>query len=317
MFHFSLRQGFPSVQFSHSVMSDSATHGLQHDQLARWCSGKESACRCRRCKRHEFNPWVGKTPWRMAWGPTQYSCLENPMDRGAWMPAIHGVAKSQTWLSDWAHTHTHTHTHTFTHTFYAASGHLDPTIPGLSKDTGPISDLIASHSCQPASSQRPCHHTPSKRTTHLSPRQEAITEHIKKASARQAESSLLFPVIFVLNHLVLRSGLPAGQCAIFLLPFRSTLFLWPSALHPRWQICMVYINMWPYPLISNWFGQWRAASGYQRAEKEVWAFLPLASSPQSVLGLVQPQDWSILRSVGLICATLSFRVWNPFVLGLG
>ena len=123
------------------------------------------------------------------------------------------------------HTHTHTHTHTFTHTFYAASGHLDPTIPGLSKDTGPISDLIASHSCQPASSQRPCHHTPSKRTTHLSPRQEAITEHIKKASARQAESSLLFPVIFVLNHLVLRSGLPAGQCAIFLLPFRSTLFL--------------------------------------------------------------------------------------------
>ena len=203
MFHFSLRQGFPSVQFSHSVMSDSATHGLQHNKLARWCSGKESACRCRRCKRHEFSPWVGKMPWRMAWGPTQYSCLENPMDRGAWMAAIHGVAKSE-----------HTHRHTFTHTFYAASGHLDPPIPGLSKDTGPISDLIASHSCQPASSQRPCHHTPSKHTTHLSPRQETITEHIKKASARQAGSSLLFPVIFVLNHLVLRSGLPAGHCVL-------------------------------------------------------------------------------------------------------
>ena len=32
--------------------------------------------------------------------PLQYSCLENPMDRGAWRTAVHSVAKSQTWLSD-------------------------------------------------------------------------------------------------------------------------------------------------------------------------------------------------------------------------
>ena len=32
--------------------------------------------------------------------PLQYSCLENPMDRGAWWATVHGVAKSQTWLSD-------------------------------------------------------------------------------------------------------------------------------------------------------------------------------------------------------------------------
>ena len=32
--------------------------------------------------------------------PLQYSCLENPMDEGAWWPAVHGVAKSQTRLSD-------------------------------------------------------------------------------------------------------------------------------------------------------------------------------------------------------------------------
>ena len=32
--------------------------------------------------------------------PLQYSCLENPMDRGTWQAAVHGVAKSQTWLSD-------------------------------------------------------------------------------------------------------------------------------------------------------------------------------------------------------------------------
>ena len=32
--------------------------------------------------------------------PLQYSCLENPMDGGAWQGIVHGVAKSQTWLSD-------------------------------------------------------------------------------------------------------------------------------------------------------------------------------------------------------------------------
>ena len=32
--------------------------------------------------------------------PLQYSCLENPMDRGAWWATVHGVTKSQTRLSD-------------------------------------------------------------------------------------------------------------------------------------------------------------------------------------------------------------------------
>ena len=36
--------------------------------------------------------------------PLQYSCLENPMDRGAWWAAVHGVAKSRAWLSDFTFT---------------------------------------------------------------------------------------------------------------------------------------------------------------------------------------------------------------------
>ena len=32
--------------------------------------------------------------------PLQYSCLENSMDRGAWLTTVHGVTKSQTQLSD-------------------------------------------------------------------------------------------------------------------------------------------------------------------------------------------------------------------------
>ena len=41
--------------------------------------------------------------WRWAWQPTQYSCLENPMDRRAWWATVHRVAKSQTWLKTTEH----------------------------------------------------------------------------------------------------------------------------------------------------------------------------------------------------------------------
>ena len=43
-----------------------------------------------------FNPWVRKMPWRRKWQPTPVSCLENPMDRGAWGTTIQGVAESAT-----------------------------------------------------------------------------------------------------------------------------------------------------------------------------------------------------------------------------
>ena len=57
--------------------------------------------------------------------PLQYSCLENPRDRGAWWAAVHGVTKSQTRLSD------------FTFTFH---------FPALEKE-------MATHSILPGESQ--------------------------------------------------------------------------------------------------------------------------------------------------------------------
>ena len=39
--------------------------------------------------------------------PLQYTCLENPMDRGAWRATVHGVAKSRTRLSDFTFTFTY------------------------------------------------------------------------------------------------------------------------------------------------------------------------------------------------------------------
>ena len=41
----------------------------------------------------QFDPWVGKIPEGGNGRPLQYSCLENPMDRGAWWATVHGVAK--------------------------------------------------------------------------------------------------------------------------------------------------------------------------------------------------------------------------------
>ena len=41
-------------------------------------------------------PGSGRSPGGGHGNPLQYSCLENPMDRGAWQATVYGVAKSQT-----------------------------------------------------------------------------------------------------------------------------------------------------------------------------------------------------------------------------
>ena len=44
-------------------------------------------------------PGLGRSPGEGNGNPLQYSCLENPMDRGAWWATVHGIAKSRTRLS--------------------------------------------------------------------------------------------------------------------------------------------------------------------------------------------------------------------------
>ena len=45
-------------------------------------------------------PGSGRSPGEGRGCPLQYSCLDNPMDRGTWQAIVHGVAKSWTWLND-------------------------------------------------------------------------------------------------------------------------------------------------------------------------------------------------------------------------
>ena len=64
--------------------------------------------------------------------PLQYSCLENPMNGGAWWAAVHGVAKSRTGLSDFTFTfHFHALEDMATH-----SSVLAWRIPGMGEPGG-------------------------------------------------------------------------------------------------------------------------------------------------------------------------------------
>ena len=65
--------------------------------------------------------------------PLQYSFLENPMDGGAWWAAVHGVAKSQTRLSDFTFTF---HCHAWEKEMAIHSGVLAWRIPWTGEPSG-------------------------------------------------------------------------------------------------------------------------------------------------------------------------------------
>ena len=56
--------------------------------------GKESSCQCRRHRVMGLIPGLRRFSGVGNGNPFQYSCLRNPMDRGAWWATVHGVEKN-------------------------------------------------------------------------------------------------------------------------------------------------------------------------------------------------------------------------------
>ena len=88
----------------------SPSHGIFQARILEWVTMPSS----RGCSQPSDQTWISciaadSLPLVPHGGegdgtPLQYSCLENPMDRGAWWAAVHGVAKSWTRLSDFTFT---------------------------------------------------------------------------------------------------------------------------------------------------------------------------------------------------------------------
>ena len=77
-----------------------------HVGLPPWLSSKESTCNTEATWDMGSVPLRGGSPGGGHGNPLQYSCLENPMDKGAWWATVHEVAKSRTGLKRLS-THTH------------------------------------------------------------------------------------------------------------------------------------------------------------------------------------------------------------------
>ena len=93
--------------------------------------------RLRLVKEAQAKTWnEGKTStssWRRQWHPLQYSCLENPMDGGAWWAADHGVAKGRVQLRNFTFTF---HCHALEKEMVTHSSVLAWRIPGTEEPGG-------------------------------------------------------------------------------------------------------------------------------------------------------------------------------------
>ena len=99
----------PGAQFpaDHSAGSDSFIHSFWACKLAqglpRWAQWVKNLPANAGDRDVGSIPGSGSSPGGENGNPLQYSCLENPMDWGAWQATVHRIAKSQTWTS--IHTH--------------------------------------------------------------------------------------------------------------------------------------------------------------------------------------------------------------------
>ena len=97
------------LQFRFQIISDSLFNYLYFYFIYNYLgfpgnsNGKESACNAGYLG---LIPVSERSPGGGHGNPLQYSCLESPIDRGAWWVAVHGLTQSWTWLSKW-HFHFH------------------------------------------------------------------------------------------------------------------------------------------------------------------------------------------------------------------
>ena len=80
----------------HPIDSYCSRYQLHWNCWSKWHSGKQSTCQA---GNEGSVPGSGRSPGKGHDTPLQYSCLENPMDRGAWRAAVPRVAKSRTRLN--------------------------------------------------------------------------------------------------------------------------------------------------------------------------------------------------------------------------
>ena len=62
--------------------------------LPLWLSSKESTCSAGAARDLGLIPWSWRSPGEGKGNPLQYSCLENPMDRGVWRASVQGLSRS-------------------------------------------------------------------------------------------------------------------------------------------------------------------------------------------------------------------------------
>ena len=74
--------------------------------MAQWWKKKKIHLQCSYLRDVGSIPGSGRSPGEKNDNPLKYSCLENPVDRGAWQTTVHRVTKSQTRLKQLSmHTH--------------------------------------------------------------------------------------------------------------------------------------------------------------------------------------------------------------------
>ena len=79
----------------------SFTQLLNHHRFSREGVRSQESGVCLQCRRPRFSPRVEKTPGEGSGSPLQYSCLEKSIGIGIWQAMVHGIAQSQSRLSDW------------------------------------------------------------------------------------------------------------------------------------------------------------------------------------------------------------------------